>query len=64
MARAAHFLCPNCFHGRQRVILNQVVATANRYVSLACPSCKAKIDTRYREIEAPKYAEEYERVTT
>ena len=62
---AAHFLCPNCFHGRQRVILNQVVATANRYVSLACPSCKASIDTtRLRHIGAPKYAEEYKRATT
>ena len=59
-----HFLCPNCFHGRQRVILNQVVTTANRYVSLACPSCKAKIDTCYTGIGAPKYVEEYESETT
>ena len=55
-----HFLCPNCFHGRHRVIFNQVVDKGNRYrVSLICPSCKAKIDTDYRGIGAPKYAEEY-----
>ena len=62
---APHFLCPNCFHKRQRVILNQTFATANRYVLLACPSCKAKIETRYTiGLGAPKYAEEYERATT
>ena len=61
---AAHFLCPNCFHKKQRVILNQVVATPNNYVSLACPSCKARIDTSYRGIAAPEYAEDYERATT
>ena len=60
----AHFLCTNCFHKKQRVILNQVVKTANRYVSFVCPSCKASIDTSFRGIGAPKYAEEYERATT
>ena len=60
-----HFLCPNCFHKRQRVILNQAFATANRYVLLACPSCKAKIETRYTvNLGTPNYAEEYERATT
>ena len=59
-----HFLCSNCFHKKQRVILNQVFKTANRYVSLVCPSCKASIDTSLRGIGAPKYAEEYERATT
>ena len=62
---AAHFLCPNCFHGRQRVIFNQVADKGNRYrVALVCPSCKAKITTAFNGIEAPKYAEEYERATT
>ena len=60
----AHFLCPNCFHKRQRVILNPVFVTANRWVSLACPSCKASIDTNWRAIGAHKYAEEYESATT
>ena len=60
-----HFLCPNCFHKRQRVILNQAFVTANRYVLLACPSCKAKIETRYTQnLGTPNYAEEYERATT
>ena len=60
-----HFLCSNCFLKRQRVILNQAFATANRYVLLACPSCKAKIETRYKgNLGAPKYAEDYERATT
>ena len=54
-----HFLCPNCFHKRHRMILNQIIKTANRFVSLACPSCKASIDTSFRGIGAPKYAEEY-----
>ena len=60
----AHFLCPNCFHEKYRVILNQVITTANRYVSLVCPSCKASIDTSFRSLRAPQYAEEYERATT
>ena len=60
----AHFLCSNCFHERHRVILNQVITTANRYVSLVCPSCKASIDSIFRSIGSPNYAEEYERATT
>ena len=61
----AHFLCPNCFLRRQRVIVNPVVDKGNRYrVELVCPSCKAKIDTSFIDTVAPKYAEEYERATT
>ena len=61
----AHFLCPNCFLRRQRVIFNPVVDKGNRYrVALVCPSCKAKIDTAFIDTVAPKYAEEYERATT
>ena len=56
-----HFVCPNCFLKRQRVILSQAFATPNRYAFLACPSCKASIYADFRHMAAPKYAEEYER---
>ena len=62
---AAHFLCPNCFLRRQRVIFNPVVDKGNRYrAALVCPSCKARIDTAFIDTVAPQYAEEYERATT
>ena len=54
-----HFLCANCFHNKRRVILNPT-QRGNGWVLMACPSCKATLETGYREIESPKYAEEYE----
>lgn len=55
----AHFLCPNCFHAKKRVILNPV-SSKDGWISLSCPSCKATMNTGYRGIGSPKYAEEYE----
>ena len=55
---APHFLCSNCFHNKKRVILNPM--NRDGWILLACPSCKATIETGYRGIGSPKYAEECE----
>ena len=51
-----HFLCSNCFHNKRKVIVNP--SRKERWISMACPSCRATMDTGYREIGPPKYAEE------
>lgn len=53
-----HPLCANCFHNSTRVILNPVSDKAG-FIQMACPTCKATMDTGYRSIGGPKYAEEY-----
>ena len=54
-----HFLCTNCFHNSRRVILNPI--KKNTWVLMSCPSCKSTLETGYRGIGPPKYAEEYEK---
>ena len=51
-----HFLCSNCFHNKRKVILNPSRKEARTL--MACPSCSATMDTGYRRIGPPKYAEE------
>ena len=51
-----HFLCSNCFHNKRKVILNP--STKGGWTLLACPSCRATMDTGYRRIGPPQYAEE------
>ena len=53
-----HFLCSNCFHNKRKVILNPMTIGTG-WIFLACPSCKASIETGLRRIEPPHYAEEY-----
>ena len=57
---AAHFLCANCFHNYKRVILNPT--KKDRWIIMACPSCKGVLDTGYREIGLAKFAEDYSKV--
>ncbi len=52
-----HFLCANCFHNAKRVILNP--SKRDAWILMACPSCKATLDTGYRGIGSPKFAESY-----
>ncbi len=52
-----HFLCSNCFHNKKRVILNPT--NKGGWVLMACPSCKSTVDTGYRGIGSPEYAEDY-----
>lgn len=54
-----HFICANCFHNGKRVILNPI-KNREGFVQIVCPSCKAVMDTGYRGISEPKYAEEYD----
>ena len=52
-----HFLCSNCFHNKRKVILNP--SRKDGWILMACPSCRATIDTGYRSIgRPPQYAEE------
>ena len=55
-----HFLCPNCFHRKQKAILNPMYQDGE--VLSACSSCAARINTGYRGRDAgsPEYAEKYE----
>ena len=50
-----HFLCSNCFHNKRKVILNP--SKKDGWILMACPSCGATIDTGYRGIGPPQYAE-------
>ena len=54
-----HLACTACFHNRRVVILNPM-NNKERWVQMVCPACKAAMETGYRGIGAPKYAEEYE----
>jgi hypothetical protein len=54
---APHFLCANCFHRERRSILNPV-KNKTGWVQLVCPTCKASMDTGYRGIGPPMYAED------
>ena len=54
-----HFVCASCFHIGKRVILNPI-NNKDGWVQMVCPSCKAVMDTGYRGIGRPEYAEEYE----
>ena len=51
-----HFLCSNCFHNKRKVILNP--SRKEGWTLMACPSCRATMDTGYRRIGPPQYAEE------
>lgn len=54
---APHLLCANCFHSARKVILNPL--NKDGRALLTCPSCKATLETGYRRIGSPKYAEQY-----
>lgn len=53
-----HLVCSSCFHQEQKVILNPV-KNKEGFVQMVCPSCKSTMDTGFRGIGSPKYAEEY-----
>ena len=51
-----HFLCPNCFHRKEKAILNPMYQDGE--VLSACSSCAARINTGYRGRDAgsPEYS--------
>lgn len=53
-----HLLCTNCFHNSKRVLLNPS-KSKDGFIALICPTCKASLDTGYRGIGEPMYAESY-----
>jgi len=55
-----HLLCASCFHNEEKVILNPVKSKTN-WVQMICPKCKAVMDTGYRGIGSPQYAEKYKK---
>lgn len=52
-----HFLCANCFNRETKSILNPL-KNKTGWVQLVCPICKATMDTGYRGIGPPQYAED------
>ena len=52
----AHYLCPNCFHNKKKVILTP--GKRDGWVVMVCPACKATLETSYRGIGSPHYAED------
>ncbi len=53
---APHYLCANCFHNKNKVILNP--GKKDRWVIMVCPTCKATLETDYRGIGNPLYVED------
>lgn len=55
-----HLVCFSCFHNEQKVILNPQKSKEG-WVQMVCPKCKSSMDTGYKAIGSPKYAEQYGR---
>lgn len=55
-----HLLCASCFHKGVKEILNPLT-NKERWVQMVCPRCKSTMDTGYRGIGAPEYAENYDK---
>ncbi len=53
---APHYLCSNCFHNKNKVILNP--GKKDRWVIMVCPTCKATLETGYKGIGNPVYVED------
>ena len=51
-----HYVCTNCFHNQTKVILNPTKSVTS--LLMTCPTCKATLDTGYREVGKPKYFED------
>jgi len=56
-SEAAHWICAKCYDDGRRSIL-QPNKDKNGFILLICPTCKSVIDTGYRGIGAPEYAED------
>ena len=52
----AHYICANCFHNKNKVILNP--AKRDTWVVMVRPTCKATLETGYRGIGCPEYVED------
>lgn len=55
-----HWLCPNCFQGQRKSILN-TNQKRGEHVHLVCSVCKASIDTGFNHVGEAQYAEDIER---
>ncbi len=54
-----HYLCPNCFHNKKRVILNPL--ETNNQLTCVCPACKSTMSTGCRGIGPPEFAEYFDK---
>ena len=52
-----HLICTSCYQSGKKSILNPTKKTGD--VLMACPVCKATVDTGYAGIGPAKYAEKY-----
>lgn len=53
-----HLVCSSCFHKKEKVILNPI-KNKEGWVQMVCPVCRSVMDTGYRGISSPSYAEKY-----
>lgn len=53
-----HLVCSSCFNKEAKEILNPL-KNKDGWLQMVCPRCKSTMDTGYRGIGGPKYAEEY-----
>lgn len=51
-----HYVCTSCFHNEKLVILNP--QNKSNWIHMVCPVCSSDIETGFRGISAPTYAEE------
>lgn len=54
---APHWLCPNCFNGGRRTILNSIDG-ARGFTMLTCSMCNAQFQSPYRGSIPVQYANE------
>lgn len=55
-----HYVCPSCYHSGKKKIMNPIKKNGG-WIQMVCPSCKAEMDTGFRGVGAPKYAEEIQK---
>lgn len=53
-----HLLCPSCFHKESKEVLNPI-KNKQGWIQMVCPKCRSTMDTSYRGIGEPEYAENY-----
>ena len=53
-----HLLCASCFHREVKEILNPIKSKEG-WIQMVCPKCRSTMDTGFRGIGSPTYAERY-----
>ncbi|UVT17514.1 MAG: hypothetical protein H8K04_08250 [Nitrospira sp.] len=56
-AEPAHWICTKCYDDGRRTVLNPKKSQTSMAL-LHCPTCKAEVETGYRHVAAPTYAQD------